>query len=170
VFVTGTFDDWGKTVKLNRVGDTFEKEVSLPAGEKIQYKVCSLILCHLLSYHFFPSGAIGKRRCARCGESGCLEAGQPQLCMTLHPSADVTWPVPLSQKYKTSCATPRDPRLTFYLLNQNNSSLLTATGLLIKVCERRTTVTIISTTYCSLKRSKRLLPRTNLLPTQPCLE
>ncbi|KAJ5235658.1 uncharacterized protein N7469_004826 [Penicillium citrinum] len=38
VFVTGTFDDWGKTVKLNRVGDTFEKEVSLPAGEKIQYK------------------------------------------------------------------------------------------------------------------------------------
>ncbi|KAJ5953114.1 hypothetical protein N7454_000010 [Penicillium verhagenii] len=38
VFVTGTFDDWGKTVKLDRVGDIFEKEVSLPIGEKIQYK------------------------------------------------------------------------------------------------------------------------------------
>ncbi|PYI07449.1 hypothetical protein BO78DRAFT_396320 [Aspergillus sclerotiicarbonarius CBS 121057] len=41
VFVTGTFDDWGKTVQLDRIGDGdgFEKEVSLPAtDEKIQYK------------------------------------------------------------------------------------------------------------------------------------
>ncbi|KAJ5750085.1 hypothetical protein N7533_007113 [Penicillium manginii] len=38
VFVTGTFDDWGKTVKLNRVGGIFIKEVSLPVREKIQYK------------------------------------------------------------------------------------------------------------------------------------
>ncbi|KAJ6005028.1 hypothetical protein N7540_012827 [Penicillium herquei] len=38
VFVTGTFDDWGKTVKLDRVGDIFAKEVSLPIKEKIQYK------------------------------------------------------------------------------------------------------------------------------------
>ncbi|KAJ5095543.1 hypothetical protein NUU61_004899 [Penicillium alfredii] len=37
VFVTGTFDDWGKTVKLDRVGDVFAKEVSLPV-EKTQYK------------------------------------------------------------------------------------------------------------------------------------
>ncbi|KAJ6093150.1 hypothetical protein N7486_008439 [Penicillium sp. IBT 16267x] len=37
VFVTGTFDDWGKTVKLDRVGDIFAKEVSLPI-EKIHYK------------------------------------------------------------------------------------------------------------------------------------
>ncbi|KAJ5239843.1 hypothetical protein N7468_004462 [Penicillium chermesinum] len=37
VFVTGTFDDWGKTVKLDRVGDVFEKEVTLPV-EKTQYK------------------------------------------------------------------------------------------------------------------------------------
>jgi hypothetical protein len=39
VFVTGTFDDWGKTVKLDRVGDIFAKEVSLPTGKKIHYKV-----------------------------------------------------------------------------------------------------------------------------------
>ena len=40
VFVTGTFDDWGMTEKLNKVGDTFEKEVTLPdAGEIIFYKV-----------------------------------------------------------------------------------------------------------------------------------
>jgi len=38
VFVTGTFDDWGKTVRLDRVGDGFVKQVSLPI-EKVQYKV-----------------------------------------------------------------------------------------------------------------------------------
>jgi hypothetical protein len=41
VFVTGTFDDWGKTVKLDRVGDIFVKEVSL-APEKTHYKVRAL--------------------------------------------------------------------------------------------------------------------------------
>lgn len=40
VFVTGTFDDWGKTVQLDKKGSVFEKEVHLPtADEKIQYKV-----------------------------------------------------------------------------------------------------------------------------------
>ncbi|EAW09574.1 carbohydrate-binding module family 48 protein [Aspergillus clavatus NRRL 1] len=39
VFVTGTFDDWGKTVKLDRNGDIFEKEVhQLATDEKIHYK------------------------------------------------------------------------------------------------------------------------------------
>ncbi|KAK4946553.1 Cruciform DNA binding protein [Elasticomyces elasticus] len=39
VHVTGTFDDWGKTEKLNRVGDIWEKEVHLPEAEKkILYK------------------------------------------------------------------------------------------------------------------------------------
>jgi hypothetical protein len=38
--VTGTFDDWAKTEKLNKVGETFEKEVQLPdASKKILYKV-----------------------------------------------------------------------------------------------------------------------------------
>lgn len=40
MYVTGTFDDWGKTVKLDRMGDIFEKKVSLSAtNEKIHYKV-----------------------------------------------------------------------------------------------------------------------------------
>lgn len=41
VFVTGTFDDWGKTVKLDRHGDHgFEKNVSLAeANDKLHYKV-----------------------------------------------------------------------------------------------------------------------------------
>ncbi|EXJ94579.1 hypothetical protein A1O1_02975 [Capronia coronata CBS 617.96] len=39
VHVTGTFDDWGKTEKLNKVGDVWEKEVELPeADKKILYK------------------------------------------------------------------------------------------------------------------------------------
>ena len=48
MFVTGTFDDWGKTVKLDRVGDIFTKEVSLPTGNRIHYKVCTT-LCRLLA-------------------------------------------------------------------------------------------------------------------------
>lgn len=40
VFVTGTFDNWGKTVQLEKKGDIFEKEVELPnTDEKIYYKV-----------------------------------------------------------------------------------------------------------------------------------
>ena len=39
VYVTGTFDDWGKTEKLEKVGDAFEKEVTLKdANTKILYK------------------------------------------------------------------------------------------------------------------------------------
>ncbi|RDI82890.1 Phosphatidylserine decarboxylase proenzyme 1 [Venturia inaequalis] len=38
VFVTGTFDDWGKTEKLDRKGDFFEKDVQLPNKDKILYK------------------------------------------------------------------------------------------------------------------------------------
>ncbi|OTB16683.1 carbohydrate-binding module family 48 protein [Daldinia sp. EC12] len=39
VYVTGTFDDWNKTEKLEKVGDHFEKAVTLPdASSKIYYK------------------------------------------------------------------------------------------------------------------------------------
>ncbi|KAI0141689.1 hypothetical protein GGR57DRAFT_509056 [Xylariaceae sp. FL1272] len=39
VFVTGTFDGWKKTEQLEKVGDSFQKTVSLPdASDKIFYK------------------------------------------------------------------------------------------------------------------------------------
>ncbi|KAL4800446.1 hypothetical protein BDV19DRAFT_353029 [Aspergillus venezuelensis] len=39
VFVTGTFDDWGKTIKLDQKGDIFEKQVHFPVtGEKVHFK------------------------------------------------------------------------------------------------------------------------------------
>ncbi|KAJ9156155.1 Signal transduction protein MDG1 [Pleurostoma richardsiae] len=39
VYVTGTFDNWAKTEKLEKAGDIFEKTVTLPdASEKIYYK------------------------------------------------------------------------------------------------------------------------------------
>ncbi|KLU92167.1 hypothetical protein MAPG_11113 [Magnaporthiopsis poae ATCC 64411] len=39
VYVTGTFDDWTKSIKLDKVGDVFEKEVTFPDQvEKIYYK------------------------------------------------------------------------------------------------------------------------------------
>ena len=41
VYVTGTFDDWAKSVKLQSKGGYFEKLVDLPvADKKIYYKVC----------------------------------------------------------------------------------------------------------------------------------
>jgi hypothetical protein len=40
VYVTGTFDNWGKSEKLEKVGDIFVKDVTLSsAAEKIYYKV-----------------------------------------------------------------------------------------------------------------------------------
>ena len=40
VYVTGTFDNWSKSEKLEKVGDIFQKTVTLPnTGDKIYYKV-----------------------------------------------------------------------------------------------------------------------------------
>lgn len=40
VYVTGSFDDWSKSEKLDKVGDAFEKTVTVPDGsEPILYKV-----------------------------------------------------------------------------------------------------------------------------------
>ncbi|KAK1992297.1 hypothetical protein LX36DRAFT_662564 [Colletotrichum falcatum] len=42
VYVTGTFDNWTKSEKLEKVGNSFEKTVTLPdASQKIYYKVRS---------------------------------------------------------------------------------------------------------------------------------
>ncbi|KAL8713987.1 MAG: hypothetical protein Q9220_002133 [cf. Caloplaca sp. 1 TL-2023] len=38
VYVTGTFDDWAKSVRLDKHGGSFEKKVELPLGQKIVYK------------------------------------------------------------------------------------------------------------------------------------
>lgn len=45
VYVTGTFDQWSRSVRLEKTEEGFEKEVELPTNEdKILYKVhCSLI-------------------------------------------------------------------------------------------------------------------------------
>lgn len=39
VYVTGTFDNWQKTVQLEKEGSVFKKTVELPKN-KTQYKVC----------------------------------------------------------------------------------------------------------------------------------
>ncbi|KAL9597160.1 MAG: hypothetical protein Q9219_005326 [cf. Caloplaca sp. 3 TL-2023] len=38
VYVTGTFDDWAKSIKLDKQGEGFAKRVELPLGQKIAYK------------------------------------------------------------------------------------------------------------------------------------
>lgn len=49
--MTGTFDDWGKTVRLDKVGDIFLKEVTLPKKERIYYKACIPFLLFLSFWH-----------------------------------------------------------------------------------------------------------------------
>lgn len=76
MFVTGTFDDWGKTVQLEKKGDVFEKEVHLPAiAEKIQYKV------RRLRRHFRPC-LLHDRLCERLAVGVSHDAnvseGQPR--------------------------------------------------------------------------------------------
>lgn len=39
VYVTGTFDDWAKSVKLEKEAGGFAKRVELPLGHDISYKV-----------------------------------------------------------------------------------------------------------------------------------
>jgi hypothetical protein len=38
VYVTGTFDDWRRTVRLDKKGDVFEKSVELPSDQRVLYK------------------------------------------------------------------------------------------------------------------------------------
>ena len=52
MYVTGTFDDWSKSEKLDKTGDHFAKEVTLPsADEKIYYKVRDGMNAYLSSSH-----------------------------------------------------------------------------------------------------------------------
>jgi hypothetical protein len=46
VYVTGTFDNWSKSEQLHKVGDHFEKTVTLPdSSEPIFYKVRGFLIC-----------------------------------------------------------------------------------------------------------------------------
>jgi hypothetical protein len=50
VYVTGTFDNWSKSNKLEKTAHgTLEKEVALPVSERISYKVHTLPLYASLS-------------------------------------------------------------------------------------------------------------------------
>lgn len=55
VYVTGTFDDWSKSAKLEKNGDVFEKTIALPeASEKIYYKVRRELSARVLAPPFSP--------------------------------------------------------------------------------------------------------------------
>ncbi|KAJ8130969.1 hypothetical protein O1611_g2657 [Lasiodiplodia mahajangana] len=64
VYVTGTFDDWKKTEQLEKVGDSFEKKVTLPdASTKIFYKVRRSL--YKASSPPFPKSALLAVMCTR---------------------------------------------------------------------------------------------------------
>lgn len=44
VYVTGTFDDWSKSIQLVKRGLSWENNVDLPKAEKVYYKVRLLAL------------------------------------------------------------------------------------------------------------------------------
>lgn len=59
--MTGIFDDWAKSVKLDKEEDGFAKRVELPLGQKISYKVrvpsptCAVKRLPWLLLLWFPS-------------------------------------------------------------------------------------------------------------------
>lgn len=66
--MTGTFDNWTKSEKLDKVGDSFEKTVILPdATQKIYYKVRAAVILSLASVCFSPRG----QRRLRAFEKAC---------------------------------------------------------------------------------------------------
>ena len=71
VYVTGTFDDWGKTVKLEKVGKSFEKKVDLPkTSDPVYYKVS--VSDYLWLYDFQHKALIA----ARVYPEKCICKGQ----------------------------------------------------------------------------------------------
>lgn len=56
--MTGTFDNWTKSERLERVGEVFQKTVSLSGEEKVLYKVSQrcvfLHAIHSFSFLLFP--------------------------------------------------------------------------------------------------------------------
>ena len=65
--MTGEFDDWGRTVKLEKKdGNRFEKLVDLPqAEEKVSYKVRALSRTRCCSSLARTIGAFDRRALAR---------------------------------------------------------------------------------------------------------
>lgn len=70
--MTGTFDNWSKSEKMDKVGDVFEKAVDLPdTSEKIYYKVgvvlVSIVCGCPLSFHLLrcacPAAAYNPPSC-----------------------------------------------------------------------------------------------------------
>lgn len=54
--MTGTFDDWGKTVRLDKKGDLYEKLVHLPETAKnIYYKVGKRTVRPAMLWPYHPS-------------------------------------------------------------------------------------------------------------------
>lgn len=59
--MTGTFDDWAKSVQLEKKDDIFEKEVTLPKDEKALYKVSRTFLVITRAWAYRADGQIRPR-------------------------------------------------------------------------------------------------------------
>ena len=84
MYVTGTFDDWKKSEQLNKVGEHFEKDVTLnDASKKIYYKVGTALflfccwLCFVSSAPSMPTSMPGSAH----PERSWACAGPPSVCL-----------------------------------------------------------------------------------------
>lgn len=117
VYVTGEFDDWGQTVKLEKKGESlFEKLVELPHVEdKVLYKVSPMIfylvgiwvLVRSRSRYFsYPQGSQAFR--ATCRDLGSLPTRETFTAAT-------SLSLPLTPSHS--------PSLSFFLLSLRLPSL-----------------------------------------------
>jgi hypothetical protein len=104
VFVTGSFDDWGKTVQLDRNGDVFEKEVQLPSADKVHYKVSSNLRSFSSSHSLLYFVSITSNVCQFDADTSgqpyyvCLRIPIPSMTLEGFPltSTDVISPASLA--------------------------------------------------------------------------
>lgn len=141
--MTGTFDNWSKSEKMDKVGDAFEKTVDLPdTSEKIYYKVGAA----------FPvpvSPAAGRRVClapppppSSLFQSGVRRCtSKTRLCRRRRRKCDCTGP-PMTQSYRW---------IARFRLQDAQTCLLFATN-------SRTTVSAETPSHCLLSRSRATCP------------
>lgn len=100
--MTGTFDNWQKTVKLEKHANDFHKTVDLPA-EKILYKVSSsvVLVCDIAP----TSGAIGRVCMSRKRALHLPRARHHGRCCDGESECDigdrVAWPWPRVRRRQT---------------------------------------------------------------------
>lgn len=78
--MTGTFDNWSKSEKMAKVGNTFEKSVEMPdTSERIYYKVCVTLHLSLNHLRLSASAPRGFQQSGPAPRSPCVISTKPPM-------------------------------------------------------------------------------------------